>query len=256
MSMLESFKFKSKDTPIHNLDPRTKMALTTVLSVITMMYLNIIPLLIILLFEIPILILAKSISEWLKTMKGVAVLILFVFVINAFLASAIHPVSFALAMSIRLITLMTSFSLFFLTVHPDDLAQALIQMKVPFEFAFALSMATRYVPTLAMETQTIIDAQRSRGVELDKGSITTRIKNTIPILIPLLVVSIRRAISVAESLESRAFGSSKSRTYLFKLKMRKRDYAIIIISFSIMVFIIWVQMTSGLPTWMMWEIPF
>ncbi len=256
MSMLESFKFKSKDTIIHRLDPRTKMVITIVLSIITMMCLDIIPLMIILLFEVPIIVLAKSLKEWLMTMKGVAMLVLFVFIINVFLASATNPVSFALAMSIRLVTLMTSFSIFFLTVHPDDLAQALIQMRVPFEFAFALSMATRYVPTLAMETQTIIDAQRSRGVELDKGSITTRIKNTIPILIPLLVVSIRRAISVAESLESRAFGSSKTRTYLFKLKMQKKDYVISIFAILFLIYIIWTQMTVGLPTWMTWEIPF
>lgn len=253
---LESFKFKNKDTPIHNLDPRTKLIVTIVLSIVTMMYFDIIPLLLILTFEIIIIIAAHSLKEWMTTMKGVAILILFVFVINAFLASATYPISFALSMSVRLITLMTAFSIFFITVHPDDLAQALIQMKVPFEFAFALSMATRYVPTLAMESQTIIDAQRSRGVELDKGSITTRIKNTIPILVPLLVVSIRRAISIAESLESRAFGSSSHRTYLFKLKMKKRDYAISIFSILIFVYILWIQYTIGIPTWMTWQLPF
>ena len=55
-------------------------------------------------------------------------------------------------------------------VHPDDLAQSLIQLRLPFEFAFAMAMATRFVPTLAIEAETIMDAQKSRGLELEEGS--------------------------------------------------------------------------------------
>jgi energy-coupling factor transport system permease protein len=126
---------------------------------------------------------------------------------------------------------------------------------VPFDFAFTLAMATRYVPTLAQETQTIMDAQMSRGLELQKGNIVKQVRNYVPILIPLIVSSIRRALSIAESLESRAFGSTKERTYLHVLRMAKKDWlAVLLITFGV-VYSIYVNFFVGLPGWATWQIP-
>jgi energy-coupling factor transport system permease protein len=150
---------------------------------------------------------------------------------------------------------MACFSIFFLTVHPDDFSQALIQLHVPFDFAFILAMATRYVPTLAQEAQTIIDAQMSRGLELQKGNIVRQIRNYVPVLIPLIVSSIRRAFSVAESLESRAFGSTKKRTYLHVLRMAKKDWLVVLVITLGMAFSIYLNFFVGLPDWATWQIP-
>ena len=199
---------------------------------------------------IPIL-LAKSVEEWLNSLKGTTILLVFILVINSF----IRDLNFALAMILRLIVLITAFSVFFLTTHPDDLAQALIQMKVPFDFAFALSMATRYVPTLAREAQTIMDAQMSRGLELQKGGLTQKIRNLIPLIIPLIVNSVRRALSIAESLESRAFGAIKKRTYLYQLKLKKNDFIFIISLTLYLLLMIYIKIYSPLASWMEWKFP-
>jgi energy-coupling factor transport system permease protein len=150
---------------------------------------------------------------------------------------------------------MACFSIFFLTVHPDDLAQALIQLHVPFDYALAFSMATRYLPTMAQEAQTIVDAQMSRGLELQKGNIIKRIRNFIPILIPLIISSVRRAISVAESLESRAFGSTGKRTYLHELKIAKKDYFTIFLVTLAAALGIYYKFFVGFPYWVGWQIP-
>ena len=76
---------------------------------------------------------------------------------------------------------------------------------------------------LADEAQTIMDAQRSRGLELDKGNFVTRIKNYIPILLPLIINSIRRSLELAEAMESRAFGATEDRTNLYTLTLRRID---------------------------------
>jgi energy-coupling factor transport system permease protein len=149
---------------------------------------------------------------------------------------------------------MACFSIFFLTVHPDDFAQALIQLHVPFDFAFTLAMATRYVPTLAQEAQMIIDAQMSRGLELQKGNIVRQIRNYVPILIPLIVSSIRRALSIAESLESRAFGSTKKRTYLHVLRMAKKDWLVVLVITLGVAFSVYLNFFVGLPSWATWQI--
>ena len=161
--------------------------------------------------------------------------------------------NYSIGLVLRLVALMTSFSIFFLTVHPDELSQALIQMRVRFEFAFAMSMAMRYVPTLGQEAYAIMDTQKARGVELDKGNLLTRIRNIVPIIVPLIIVSIRRALSIAESMESRGFGASKNRTYMEKLSFQKRDWGVCILSLIVLVLVIYIRLYIPLPDW---SIPF
>jgi energy-coupling factor transport system permease protein len=252
MSMLQSFQYRKKETFIHNLDPRTKLGLTILLSIMTMLFTEILPLLLLLLITLFLIITAKNTQEWITSMKGLKMLFLFILVINYFFTT----LTFALSMSLRLVVLTSVFSIYFLTVHPDDLAQSLIQLRLPFEFAFAMSMATRYVPTLAMEAQTIMDSQMSRGLELQKGSITQKVRNFIPILVPLIISSVRRALAVAEAIESRAFGATTKRTYLHVLKMNRKDYAILLSTFLICITIIFLRLTNNLPEWIFWRIPF
>ncbi|MBN2229483.1 MAG: energy-coupling factor transporter transmembrane protein EcfT [Candidatus Thorarchaeota archaeon] len=249
MSFLEVFQYTRQDSIIHRLDPRAKLLMSIVSATISLLFLEIIPLLIVLGFLIPLLVAAKSLGRWLKSMKGLAVLLVFILVFNTLLSTAPNPVNHSISLTLRLVCLMTSFSIFFLTVHPDELSQALIQMRVPFEFAFAMSMAMRYVPTLGQEAYAIMDAQKARGVELDKGNLLKRIRNIIPIIVPLIIVSIRRALSIAESMESRGFGASKTRTYMDTLSFRKRDWGVVILSLLALLIVFYLRFFVTLPSW-------
>ena len=256
LSFLEIFQYTRQDSIVHRLDPRAKLFMSIVLAVISLLFLSIIPLLIIFCCLIPIIGAAKSFHRWTRSMRGLAILLIFIIVFNTLLSTQPNPFSHSIALTLRLVALMTSFSIFFLTVHPDELSQALIQMRVRFEFAFAMSMAMRYVPTLGQEAYAIMDAQKARGVELDKGSLLKRIRNIVPIIVPLIIVSIRRALSIAESMESRGFGASEKRTYLNILKFRKRDWLVICISFLVLVFVLYLRLFTTLPDWMLWQLPF
>ncbi len=253
MAFLEVFQYTKQNSVIHRLDPRAKLVMTIVLATISLLFLELFPLIILLIVLIPLLVLAKSIRRWLKSMKGLAVLLVFILIFNTLLSTAQYPLNHSIALILRLIALMTSFSLFFLTVHPDELSQALIQMRVRFEFAFAMSMAMRYVPTLGQEAYAIMDAQKARGVELDKGNILKRIRNIVPIIVPLIIVSIRRALSIAESMESRGFGACQNRTYMEKLVFRKSDWAIVFVSILILILVVYIKLYFPLPNW---SIPF
>lgn len=256
MSFLEVFQYTRQDSIMHRLDPRSKLVLSIVCAAVSMMFMEIIPLLMVFICLLPMIAAAKSLGRWAKSMKGLGALLVFVLVFNTLLSPAENPLSYSLSLAIRLVALMTSFSLFFLTVQPDQLSQALIQMRVKFEFAFAMSMAMRYVPTLGQEAYAIMDAQRARGVELDKGNLIKRIRNIIPIIVPLIIVSIRRALSIAESMESRGFGASENRTYMEMLRFGKRDWAVALSSLLILILVIYVRFFVGLPGWMLWGLPF
>ena len=256
MSFLEVFQYTRQDSVMHRLDPRSKLVLSIVCASVSMMFTDIIPLLMVFICLLPMIAAAKSLGRWAKSMKGLGALLVFVLVFNTLLSPMENPLSYSLSLAIRLVALMTSFSLFFLTVQPDQLSQALIQMRVKFEFAFAMSMAMRYVPTLGQEAYAIMDAQRARGVELDKGNLIKRIRNIIPIIVPLIIVSIRRALSIAESMESRGFGASENRTYMEMLRFRKRDWAVVLSSLLMLGLTIYVRFFAGLPGWMLWGLPF
>jgi energy-coupling factor transport system permease protein len=256
MSFLEVFQYTQKKSLVHDLDPRSKLVLSIVLAIISLMFLEIVPLLIIIALLIPLIAAAKSLRRWARSMKGLSMLLLFIIVFNTLLSTVDNPFSRSIALSIRLIALMTSFSLFFLTVHPDELSQALIQMHVRFEFAFAMSMAMRYVPTLGQEAYAIMDAQRARGVEMDKGNILQRVRNIVPIIVPLIIVSIRRALSIAESMESRGFGANTKRTYLHQLRFQKRDWAVVCLSILMLALVIYLLYWVPLPEWVFWGLPF
>ncbi len=252
MAMLQAFRYKSKNTVIHRLDPRTKLLLTILVSILAMVFTQIIPMIFLLGVTSLLVFIAKSGREWIMSIRGLSGLLVFILILNYIVRS----LNFAMVMGLRLIVLSSIFSVFFLTVHPDDLAQSLIQLHIPFDFAFAMAMATRYVPTLAIEAQTIMDSQKSRGLELEKGSLIERVKNFVPILIPLIVGSVRRALSIAESIESRAFGSTTKRTSYYQLRMQKKDYVICLTALLLTILAILQYTFNGLPVWAYYSIPY
>jgi energy-coupling factor transport system permease protein len=134
-----------------------------------------------------------------------------------------------------------------LTTSPDHLGLALEQTRVPYEFCFAFTTAVRFVPVLAEEAQTIMDAQKARGLELEKGNFLKRIRNYIPILIPLIVSAIRRSLELAEAMESRAWGATKKRTNLYVLKMRRGDFALAAMTIGILAVAIYMRLYAPIP---------
>ncbi|MEM2385372.1 MAG: energy-coupling factor transporter transmembrane component T, partial [Candidatus Bathyarchaeia archaeon] len=140
-----------------------------------------------------------------------------------------------------------SFSIFFLTTSPDHLGLALEQSRVPYEFCFAFTTAVRFVPVLAEEAQTIMDAQKARGLELEKGNFLKRVRNYIPILIPLIISAIRRSLELAEAMESRAWGATKKRTNLYVLKLRCGDYLFAVMTVGILVTAILIRLYLHIP---------
>lgn len=222
---------------MHKLDPRVKFFMTVVIFAAAIMFMHIVPLLVILLVQVPLVVVGKIEREWAKTLKGGLFLAVVIFATNLlsfYFFRGRHltsdMVEFALSLTLRFIVLITSFSIFFLTTSPDKLSLALDKAGIPFEFNFAFITAIRFVPVLADEAQTIIDAQRSRGLELERGNFLARIRKYIPILLPLIINSIRRSLELAEAMESRAFGASRRRTNLYELKMNRKDFAVLTVS--------------------------
>jgi energy-coupling factor transport system permease protein len=255
MSVFDGLKFRKVSSPIHNLDPRVKFVYVICIFVAAILFRDILPMVVLFVMQLPFVFLARVQRQWLRSLRGAAFLAAFIFIINIvttyFTKGYTIPVADAenaVAMTLRFVVLVESFSVFFLTTSPDHLGLALETSRVPYEFAFAFTTAVRFVPVLAEEAQTIMDAQKARGLELEKGGLLKRIRNYIPILIPLIVSAIRRSLELAEAMESRAWGACKKRTNLFALRLHKGDYALVTITIVILVAAIYTYLFLSIPS--------
>jgi energy-coupling factor transport system permease protein len=254
-SVFDGLKFRKVSSPIHNLDPRMKFIYVIAVFAAAIIFSAIIPLLFLFVMQIPFVLLAGVQKQWLRSLRGALFLALFIFIVNiagnffaqGFTVTAANWEN-AASMTLRFVVLVESFSVFFLTTSPDHLGLALEQSRVPYEFSFAFTTAVRFVPVLAEEAQTIMDAQKARGLELEKGNFMKRIRNYVPVLIPLIVSAIRRSLELAEAMESRAWGAAKKRTNLYALKLHKGDFALLAIIVGLLAIAVYVWLYVPIPT--------
>ena len=131
----------------------------------------------------------------------------------------------------RIVLIVLGASLLTLTTSPVELADGIEGLLYPLkwikfpvhEFALIMSIALRFIPTLIDETDRIIKAQKARGADFESGNIFKRAKALIPVLIPLLISSFRRADELADAMDSRCYAGSKNRTKYKKMRLSYRD---------------------------------
>lgn len=140
---------------------------------------------------------------------------------------------------LRLLIIIVLTSLLTLTTLPLQMTDGLEYLLSPlkrlgiptYDLALMMSIALRFIPTLLEETDKIIKAQMSRGANFDSGPIWQRLKNMIPVLIPLFISSFRRAEELATAMESRGYRGGEGRTKLRELRFTWRDgvFAIVLV---------------------------
>lgn len=124
-----------------------------------------------------------------------------------------------------------------LTTKPMDLANAIEWFLKPLEYikiktsilAMMLSIALRFIPTLFNETDKILKAQASRGVDFKEGKLHEQIKQIISLLVPMFVISFKRAIDLADAMEARGYIPGEKRTKLNVLTFKLSDYISLVI---------------------------
>ena len=112
-------------------------------------------------------------------------------------------------------------------------------VKVPVhEISMMMSIALRLIPILIEETDKIMKAQMARGADFETGNFIQRIKNMIPLLVPLFVSAWRRAMDLAMAMEARCYNGGEGRTCMKPLKYQNRDriaYAIMVLYLAAMI---------------------
>ena len=144
----------------------------------------------------------------------------------------------ALTMALRLVDLITATSLLIsYTTTPVDITHSLESVLSPLKllrvpvhyFSMMMFIALRFIPTLAEDTDRIITAQKSRGADFATGSIVSRIRSLIPVLVPLFVSSFRRADELADAMECRCYHGDSGRTRMNVSVIRASDILMLIL---------------------------
>ena len=128
----------------------------------------------------------------------------------------------------RMVKMMATFFLsltYILAVTPSEVAAGLYSMHVPYKICSVVSLALRYIPDIGRDYTNIKISMQCRGVELDakRASLMTRLKQTVLILVPLIISSFDRIGNIANAMDLRGFGKNKHRTYYSEHEPTKAD---------------------------------
>ncbi|QAS53543.1 energy-coupling factor transporter transmembrane component T family protein [Halobacillus litoralis] len=227
-----SFQFHEKKSFMHSLDPVTKLIWMLCISVLVFLYETSLPQFI--LFTIVFssaLILAKLSIGF--VIRGIWIMLLFsigFFILQVLLVPGENvlftmgplniyseSVDFALAITLRILTIFTTSLIFVATSDPRDIVNSLTQkMKVPYRYAYSIFVALRFVPTLEQEAKVIEAAQTIRGVGKQKG-LKNKALNMKRFTLPLLMGAVRRVRVTANTMEAKGYGAYSDRTYIRKV---------------------------------------
>lgn len=149
-------------------------------------------------------------------------------------------VELAAKMGIRLIFLIIGASIMTLTTTPNQLTDGLERLMRPLnkihvpvhEIAMMMSIALRFIPILLEETDKIMKAQMARGADFETGGLIKKVKNMVPLLVPLFISAFRRANDLAMAMEARCYHGGDGRTQMKPLHYKGRDYVAYIIVFT------------------------
>ena len=248
------------DTVVHRLDPRTKLILVIVF-IVALFQANSWPGYgLVTLVALGSMALAKiKPGTMFKGVKPMLFIIALTALLNIFYTAGTpvlpgwiitwEGIARAVQMILRIVLLISGTFLLTYTTSPIALTDGLELLLGPLkklhvpvhEMTIMMSMALRFIPTLISETDKIMSAQKARGADFETGSLFSRAKALLPILVPLFVSAFKRADELAVAMESRCYHGGEGRTRMKQLKMAGRDWAALLLGFAFLAAMITVK---------------
>ncbi|TPR14559.1 energy-coupling factor transporter transmembrane component T family protein [Apilactobacillus timberlakei] len=228
-------RYLPMDSIIHKMNPAAKIFLCFYFVILVFFANGLLSYSAMSLFVIALIFLSKSpIKMFFKGIMPLIWIILFTIAIQILFSSGgetiykigiINITTFgiknAIFLFMRFILIISLSTILTITTDPLEISSGISILLRPFKklkfpvetFSLMISIALRFVPTLTDETKTIMDAQRSRGVDFGSGGLVKRVKSFIPLLIPLFVSAFKHADNLSIAMESRGYRINNRRTH-------------------------------------------
>ncbi len=239
-------QYYTGDSLLHRMDPRMKFDLTFLLVVFVFACKSFFSLALVAMFTlVAILFSSVPLKMILRSIKPIVIIILFTAVLNIIYTTGGETyfkwrsieitekgINTAIFMAVRIILLVVISSLLTYTTTPTSLTDAIERLLSPLSvfhikvhtLAMMMTLALRFIPTLIEEIDRIMNAQKARGAELETGGLIARSKALVPVFIPLMVSSFRRAYELAFAMTCRCYTGGEGRTRMKQMKLRARDF--------------------------------
>lgn len=233
------------DSPVHRLDPRSKIVLTFAYIAFVFLSAHFWGYAMLGAAVIAVIAMARlPFVSVLRTWRPLLWIFIMTFLLNVFFVPGetvllelwgvkVYSESLLLAtrLGLKLLLLVSGTSLMTLTTSPVSLTDGLERLFSPLkkihfpahEMAMMITIALRSIPTLMEETDKIRKAQMSRGADFETGPVWKRVRNLIPLLVPLFVSAFRRAEDLAMAMESRCYRGGEGRTRMKVLRFAAGD---------------------------------
>ena len=233
-------------SPIHLMDPRTKLIMLVVYIVALFSAGSWISYGLCLVFLITsIAISTIPANSIVRGMKPLVMILAFTGILNLFftvgetvliqfwvITITMEGVVRAIFMTSRILMLITGTFMLTYTTSPisltdglEALMNPLKKIKVPVhELSMMMCIALRFIPTLIEETDKIMSAQKARGADFENGKLMERVKALVPILVPLFISAFRRADELATAMECRCYQGGDGRTKMKLLRYGRYDF--------------------------------
>ncbi|MGE5850877.1 MAG: energy-coupling factor transporter transmembrane component T family protein [Candidatus Methylomirabilota bacterium] len=226
------FLYLDRQSPVHRLDPRTKIFLLLGSFVAAVLFFQPGPLTALL----GVLLLYGAVGRALGNLRRIWFLLVSIAIISMLSWSVFtrgttplfwrvtwEGLRYGIGAAIKIDSMIISGLVFLSTTRTEEMVLGLIRLRVPYQAAFAFSLAIRMVPTIIGTAVTVTEAQRSRGLDLESGGPLARLRKHIPLLVPIFLQTLRNTDQLAKALESRGFGARRERTSYLEIGFHVGD---------------------------------
>ena len=238
-------KYLPIDSFVHRLDPRLKIGSLLLLLIAVFFDAGFLGYAILGIFVIMMALLSHiKVSQIIKAIKPMLFMMAFLMIFNllfiqrgtllwsfGFIKIYDQALTQTAYIFIRLVLIIVMTTILTATTKPLDLTLGIEHLLSPFkklgfpthEVAMMISIALRFIPTLLEETQRIMKAQESRGVEFSEGTLKQKIMSIVSLIIPLFISAFQRAEDLANAMESRNYNPEAKRTRYKQLHWKFAD---------------------------------
>lgn len=197
-------------SPLRRADPRAKLALGLAVSLAVMLPVERLALFMVV--YAALLLWARLLPEAARQVWRLKWILIVLFVVDWLVVD----LDLAVAVSLRLILLASAFALFFATTTPGEMRLALEWLRVPYRYAFSVSLAFQSVGLLDDEWRSIREAQQARGAWAPLSGwreLLGRVRDLVALAVPAVVLTTKRAWAMTEAAYARGFDSPRRRPY-------------------------------------------
>lgn len=236
-------KYYNKNSVIHRLTPVFKLISLMIMIVGIFFIDSYIDILMFSLYLVLVMVYSDiGIITYLKNIYSIKIFLLFIFIIDLIFNSNINNIVFDLYKLIFIIIYSSALSY---TTSTSEITYGIERILKVFnnyipvnDIAMIITLTIRYIPTLTMEADRIIKAQKMRGIDFDSKNIKNKISSLVGVFIPMFILSLKKSESLGDIMDLRLYNYGKSRTNYRTNSWKKIDSLLLILNIIILIIVI------------------